>query len=209
MGGIFVSYRRRDRGERAMRLAQALVRAFGREQVLFDVEALRADENFAAAIAAAADASTLSLVLIGPGWLAASDRSGRRCLDRDDDLVRLEVAAALARPAPVLLVLVGGAARPAAEDLPADLSGLAQIEAVVLSDARWGADLERLLLAIEAAGGPPRLKPGGTPAVRLSFHWVALAAALLLIALVWLGLGTAWEADGAVTALAPVSVHTP
>ena len=53
------------------------------------------------------------LAVIGPQWVTATDRSGKRRIDDDSDFVRLKTALALARKIPVIPVLVHGATMPA------------------------------------------------------------------------------------------------
>ena len=45
------------------------------------------------------------LAIIRPTWLTVSDEQGRRRLDKPDDLVRLEVEAALTRGVRVIPIL--------------------------------------------------------------------------------------------------------
>jgi hypothetical protein len=59
--------------------------------------------------------------------------------------VRLETEAALKRKIPVIPVLVDGAKMPAQSELPESISGLADRQAVELSDSRWAHDVGRLL----------------------------------------------------------------
>jgi hypothetical protein len=53
--------------------------------------------DFAEVITQAGSSCQVLLAVISPGWLTATDQDGRRRLDNPDDLVRLEIAAALAR----------------------------------------------------------------------------------------------------------------
>jgi formylglycine-generating enzyme required for sulfatase activity len=65
------------------------------------------------------------LAVIGPHWLHIAGPSGGRRLEDPRDFVRLEIEAALRRDIPVIPVLVGGAAMPADDQLPASLQELA------------------------------------------------------------------------------------
>jgi hypothetical protein len=75
----------------------------------------------------------------------ADPRPRHRSLDNPDDFVRLEIEAALKRKIPVIPVLVDGAKMPGQSELPESISGLADRQAVELSDARWAHDVGRLL----------------------------------------------------------------
>jgi hypothetical protein len=85
------------------------------------------------------------LALIGPQWLTISDEHGRRRLDDPDDLVRLEIEAALVHNIRVIPVLVDGARMPRADELPPSLARLARRQAVELSASQLELDTNRLL----------------------------------------------------------------
>src|SRR5262249_39123735 len=85
------------------------------------------------------------LAVIGPGWVDAKDELGRRRLERPDDFVRIEIAAALRRKIPVVPVLVNGAHMPDAASLPDDLKPLARRQATILSHDRFRSDVEHLI----------------------------------------------------------------
>jgi hypothetical protein len=118
------------------------------------------------------------LAVIGREWAGARDMTGSRRLDEPYDFVRLEIAAALARPNVLVVpVLVEGAAMPAASELPENIRPLARRHAVTIRDETWDADVDRLVGVIESATGavdpsradapisPARLWAGGALAV--------------------------------------------
>lgn len=195
---VFVSYRRDDSAGFAGRLTDALEQRLGVGSVFRDVDDIRPGADFEAAIDHGLQRVGAVLVVIGPGWLAAS-RDGERRLDRADDYVRREIECALASGKPVVPVLVGGAAMPAAHALPPSLRGLAKRHALSLDDASWTADLARLHAVLaQWLGGP-------APSRR---RWAgALAAAALggLVLAAWLwprfsapgpqALHGAWQAE--------------
>jgi hypothetical protein len=125
-------------------------------------------------------------------------------LENPDDLVRLEVATALSRNIRVIPVLVEGATMPTAEELPADLAGLARRNAIEISDVRFKFDVKRLVETLERVLPPPSAPTpdgddrrgalaGPTPA-KLKKAGVALAAvALAAVALVSYGV---WRFSG-------------
>ena len=93
------------------------------------------------------------VVLIGPGWLDATDERGRR-LDRPDDWVRIELEAALKREIPVAPVLVDGATYPDADRLPPSLQALAYRQGGrVRNDTDFHSDMRVL---IDRLVGPRR-----------------------------------------------------
>jgi hypothetical protein len=82
-------------------------------------------------------------------------------------VVAAEVVKALSLGVPVIPVLLGGAAMPAAADLPEPLRPLRRRNAFELSDLRWEFDRDRLFAAIEAAT-PLRRRAVVGPAVGVS-----------------------------------------
>ena len=102
---------------------------------------------------------------IGPRWLTAVDEEGRRRLDHPDDLVRLEIEAALRRDILVVPVLLQGAQMPKATDLPESLKPLARRNALEMRDARWRVDFDVLAGGLERiAAVPPARRDGGESA---------------------------------------------
>ena len=87
------------------------------------------------------------IVLIGRTWLNSAGPHGRR-LDDPHDFVRLEVASALRQKIPVIPVLVGGAKMPAADDLPAPLAPLAQVNAIEIFDQLFRDSVRHLIEAL-------------------------------------------------------------
>jgi TIR domain len=73
-----------------------------------DVDTIEPGLDFAEAIASAVGSCQVLLALIGDRWLGSTDRTGRRKLDDSNDLVRLEIQAALERNIRVIPVLVDG-----------------------------------------------------------------------------------------------------
>jgi hypothetical protein len=165
MPGLFISYRRDDQAGFAGRLADALGAAFGADNVFRDIEDIRPGDDFVLALHKQLHGIGVMLVMIGPAWLTAS-RNGVRRLEDPGDFVRLEIQAGLESGKPVIPVLVGGALMPAEADLPPALAGLARRQAVVLSDAGWRGDVERLVTTLRdllpgIGNKKPEARPGG------------------------------------------------
>jgi ankyrin repeat protein len=117
----------------------------------FATSTLPPGEDFRASIRRRIEGSQILLALIGPRWLSAAGASGRRRLDDEQDLVRLEIAAALARELRVIPVLLHGAAMPRASELPAELTPLASRNAFEVRDTSFDDDVERLVRALMPA----------------------------------------------------------
>jgi hypothetical protein len=192
---IFISYRREDSAGYAGRLHESLEQRLGEGEVFRDVDALEPGEDFVRAIAARLHDCRACLVLVGREWLNATDVAGRRRLDQDGDYVRLEIAAALARPDVLVIpVLVEGVAMPAAEDLPDAIRALSHRQAVSLRDETWSEDVDRLARTIRKAIGDGPAVRETVPAsdarpvrVRVppssTVKWAVLAATVLAVIL--------------------------
>lgn len=182
MSVIFISYRRKDSSGHAGRLHEELVRRYGREAVFMDIDSLEGGVEFREQIHQTLDAADTALVLIGEAWAAPTgDSEASRRIDREDDLVRREVAAALDHEqVKVVPVLVEGAKLPSADELPEDLATLRGLHVCQLRNGDWKADVNRISRAIDSSsqlGGPSRLMR------RLRRHPRRVAGALGLVAL--------------------------
>jgi hypothetical protein len=156
---VFVSYRRGDTAAYAGRLYDALAARLGDENVFMDVDAIELGTEFRSAIDGAVAASDVVLALIGRGWLDAPADDGRRRLDDPDDVLRLELEAALAHERVVIPVCVQGAPIPSAEELPTSLAPLASRQGIELRDTSWRDDVGRLLRRLERLAAPPDERP--------------------------------------------------
>lgn len=180
---IFISYRRRFDAASARLLKDELTEAFGGGTVFRDVDDIAVGEAFPESISAAVENCDVFLTLISPGWLGVTDE-----LRDPADFVRREIAAALARDAPVIPVLLGGARMPEPDELPEEIRDLAFRQALELSDGRWDYDVARLvkLVCERAAPSDPPALSGGIVARSLLATWPRrLVAAGLLAAAVW------------------------
>jgi TIR domain len=143
-----------------------------------DVSAIAVGTDFVDQVERAISTADVSLVVIGPDWLGATDAEGRRRLDDPEDHVRSEVRSALESPNPVVPVLVGEASLPSEDELPEDLKALARRQAIELRDETWSEDVEMLVRRLE-----------GKETVERPRRWipVAIGVAVLGVAgiLIW------------------------
>ena len=116
--GVFISYRRQESSGWARLLQNQLAARLGDDQVFMDVDTIALGVDFAEVIAQAVSTCQVLLAVIGPRWLTATDQDGRRRLDDPDDIVRLEIQAALDRDIRVIPILVEGAQMPRPQQLP-------------------------------------------------------------------------------------------
>jgi pterin-4a-carbinolamine dehydratase len=161
----FISYRRTD----SMPIAQALrvqfLQRFGTGSTFMDVNGIEPGTMWRQRIDAALKQAVVVLAVIGPGWLTAADRYGRRRLDQADDWVRTELIAALGAGRPIMPLLVGGLLRlPDQDGLPAELRAIHEFQTFPLRDEHWDADVATLATRLVSAHGfaeidAPVLKP--------------------------------------------------
>jgi hypothetical protein len=164
VAGVFISYRRLDCAPHAGRLYDRLVDRLGNHAVFMDVDTIAPGVDFGASIEAAVGSCDVFMALIGDDWLNIEDPPGRRRLDDPNDLVRLEIAAALRRSDVLVIpVLVEGAAMPRPEQLPDDLKPLTRRNAFELGDSRWRLDVDRLIAHAEQALAPGSHTPPRGP----------------------------------------------
>lgn len=148
-GGIFLSYRRQESGHVAGRLYDRLADRFGSERVFIDVDAINPGVDFVQAISRAVETCAVLLAVIGPHWLDATDDRGRRRLDDPDDVVRVEIEAALTRDVRVIPILVDSAIMPDRQELPEGLKSLVRHNALIVRHETFRSDAERLVAAIK------------------------------------------------------------
>jgi hypothetical protein len=91
----FISYRRSDSQQVAQALHVQLRDRFGRSRIFMDVGAISVGDIWSDRLRRALERATALLVVVGPGWLTAADRFGRRRLDLPTDWVRNEILLAI------------------------------------------------------------------------------------------------------------------
>ena len=158
--GVFLSYRRADSAGHAGRICDDLERHFGFPVVFRDIDAIKVGSDFVQILKEAVANSRVAIILIGDTWLSETSADGSQRLNSPDDHVHREVAMALNEPSlTVIPVLVEGATMPVDNLLPEPLKGLARLQAIELSDSRWGYDIKRLAQVLETAGIQTRVRP--------------------------------------------------
>jgi hypothetical protein len=187
-GKIFVNYRREDSIALAGRLHDRLIEAFGRDNLFMDVDNIPVGINFDEYLNNQVAQCDAMLSVIGPSWLNAKDETNQRRLDKPDDFVAVEIAAALARSNILVIpVLVDGTRMPKASELPASLKPLALRNAIQVRNTNFGSDAEQLITKLREAlalGRPERTQDF----VFLLYNTHLVAAFLLNIAVFLLAL---------------------
>ena len=175
MTSIFINYRRDDSSGYAGRIRDHLSSLYGADAVFLDLDDIQPGINFVQAIDKAVAACDVMLVVIGKRWLEARDSSGARRIDGIEDFVRLEIAKGLERGIRVIPLLVNNVSMPGQKDLPASIAGLANIEAIQLSDDRWDYDMGQLVSALGFANSAKG---------RRRKHWAGIAGLIFLAAVI-------------------------
>jgi hypothetical protein len=157
VSGIFINYRRADTDGEAAHLYGDLARHFGQASVFLDFEGILPAADFRQRILEAIDSCNVMVTLIGPDWSTMRGPGGARRLDEPDDLLREEIARALARGIPVIPVLVNNTPMP--KTLPYKIQGLARLQAAPLRNSDWAYDLGRLVRRLEQFMSPPPPRP--------------------------------------------------
>jgi hypothetical protein len=152
---VFLAYRREDSADITGRIYDKLIDHLGKDQVFKDVDSVPFGVDFRKHVDHVVSSCEIVLVVIGDRWLTTQDIKGQRRLDDPNDLVRLEIEAALRRDIPVVPVLVRSALMPSEGELPASIQALAYRNGIAVRvDPDFHADMDRLLSRL---GFRPRL----------------------------------------------------
>lgn len=144
---VFISYRRDDSSGYTLAIYEKLKAVFGDENVFMDMDDIPHGEDFAKHIEKVLSKAHTVLVMIGEGWLNASNAQGRR-LDNANDFVRLEIAIALKRGIRVIPVLLKNAQMPNKQELPEDLQDLCMRNGIRIHDDQFEASVQRLIASV-------------------------------------------------------------
>lgn len=162
---VFISYRRGPSSSTAGRVYDRLVQQIPANQIFMDVDAVEPGEDFRQAIDKAIGDSAVCLVIVGEGWLEATEpRTGERRLNLPNDFVRLEIEAALKQGTRVIPVLVGDASMPSEVDLPESIKTFAWKQAVQVRHTRFDDDVYSLIDAAMKIVAPDKARRSNTKA---------------------------------------------
>lgn len=168
MPDVFLSYRIADSVYAVREISNRMARRLGRTRVFRDQDSLALGSLYPRRIRKALEDCDVMVVVIGPQWLDARDKLGRRKIDDERDWVRIEIRTALEHRKQVVPVLLDGTSLPAPEQLPADIRRLAYAQACEIRHQSFDADVERLIQslapsAVEPPAAPAAMTgPGGT-----------------------------------------------
>jgi TIR domain len=139
---IFICYRRDESSGWAGRLKDRLEASFPKIQIFMDVD-LAPGVPWMETIKKRIRSCDVFIVVIGKGW-ASNQR-----LATPDDVLRIEICAALNLRIRVIPVLVDGAEMPEETQLPTELQPLVSLQAIDVRHKSFREDSERLIRGIE------------------------------------------------------------
>ena len=145
MHTVFINYRRGDTAGEARALFTELAAILGKDSVFMDVDAIALGRDFREVVRERLESCDLMLALVGRNWVDAKNPAGQRRLEDPDDLVRLEIDAALKRNIPVTPVIVQGAQMPTVAELPKEIESFAYRNGFELSHNRWESDVQEMV----------------------------------------------------------------
>jgi TIR domain len=146
---IFISYRRADSADISGRIYDRLTQRFKRKAVFKDVDSIPYGTDFRIHILGAITQCNKALIVIGPQWLQIQTEEGKRRIDVEEDLVRIEVETCIKHCPQVIPCLVKGAGALAEHDLPQPLKALAHLNAIqIREDPDFHRDMDRLTQAL-------------------------------------------------------------
>jgi hypothetical protein len=165
MRKIFITYRRTEAEFAAGALGRELRRHFGDEQIFRDKENIGGGVSWKQQLLHEIDKDSALLVLIGRDWANLKDGAGRRRLDNPADGLLLEISDGIRDGAAIIPVLLENAEMPDERELPPELRGLVEFNALKLRDGDWNHDVEAICRTLERVGFKP-LDAAGQPVQR-------------------------------------------
>ncbi len=122
MPKIFISYRRRDSSHVSGRIYDIFADQFGRENVLKDIDNIRAGIDFRDEIARLLEACDVVVAVVGPQWLGVDPTTNTRRIDEVNDPVRVEIEFVVKRGIPIIPILFDGMTMEGLKDLPESIA---------------------------------------------------------------------------------------
>lgn len=183
---IFISYRSKGDMFAAVALDDRLSAAFGPQAVFRAARSIKPGEDYSEAIRAALAECAVMLVLVGEGWAGSFRRTPAPAGAPDIDWVELEIDTALRRGIAVIPVLLDGAERMSAADLPSRISTVASSQHLRLAGRTVDHDARRIVEVLkdnELAPVPPPRKMAAAPRRFPSFDAEVTSDSLLEIRL--------------------------
>ncbi|UAB97615.1 toll/interleukin-1 receptor domain-containing protein [Dactylosporangium vinaceum] len=167
MTRVFISYRADDDSFATVHLDQRLAARFGAGNVFRDSRHLRPGADFEPKLWRNLAGSSVVVAVIGPRWLTGGGTDNR--LLRPADFVRRELEFALELRLPIVPLLLGDVAMPAARDLPESLRNLVNHQFRRLHPRNAEATVQQFVDELDDAyGDQPPTRPGTVAVVLAS-----------------------------------------
>ena len=162
-GSIFISYRRKEAAAEAGRLAAELPR--DGYPMFIDVVDIHVAVPWREKIKQAVNNCAVLLAVIGRDWLEMKDAQGRRRLDDPDDVMRVEIEAALKRDVPVIPVLIDDAKTPKSSDFPRAFGhwSIARPRSCGTTDSRYDYSISKTPLMSRSSHRPTPVPSPSSP----------------------------------------------
>jgi hypothetical protein len=172
----FISYRREDGQYIADAIRDRLAKEFGRGNVFIDIDSIPVGLDFRRVLREGIDRCNVLLVVIGPGWLSATNSNGERRIDDPADFVRIEIEAALEREIPIIPLLIKRATVPPEANLPSSLQPLAYRNGLAIRPGNdFPRDMNDLIVALRDMRSPtPSVRRGNSHVESLLSKWSAV-----------------------------------
>ncbi len=146
MDRVFVSYRRSDAEFLAAELQPRLAAELDAD-IFYDLQSILPGEDWEAEITAALKHCSVFVILLGRDWVGMLP-SGKRRIDEDEDVFRLEIERALDSTATIIPALLGDVTAPKVSELPEGLRRMANLQAVTIDSKHMESSINTLIAAI-------------------------------------------------------------
>ena len=161
---IFIAYRRDDSQGFARSIHDRLAQHFGPDAVFRDINDIEPGRPWEEAIDEALASCDVFVLLIGRGWLEATDDEGKRRIEDPEDRHRREIETAINRHIRMFVALMEDAHMPRKKQLPAPPPGdesqgvqtVAALHALRIADHAFDYGIEELVANIERASQQAR-----------------------------------------------------
>ena len=154
MPKIAISYRRSNSAAITGRIFDHLTEHYGEASVFMDIDNIPYGIDFRTHIRDTLRLTDLLIAVIGANWLGVN-ATGTARMAEETDPVRVEIETALARPTPIIPVLVEGAKMPDSTALPPEFGNFAFLNAAEVTSGRdFRNQMERLIGAIDRTLAP-------------------------------------------------------
>jgi phosphonate transport system permease protein len=180
---VFISYRRSDEREAAVRIGEGLAARFGRRHVFIDIDSLLPGARYDDSLLKALDNTDVLVAVIGPRW---KEIMAERSASHERDYVLDEIAGALSRNIAIIPVRVGhqGALStfPNEDELPPQIREFVRYQSQDVVYESFGRDMNSLADTIT------RLRKEAASRRRAAGAWISQRTLLWILAVVIAGL---------------------